>query len=36
MYKGVIDDDFSEFMIAEKKSIEKSGLKLKFRDNYWD
>jgi len=36
LYHGVIDDTYEEFMIKERKELNKENINKDFKDNYWE
>lgn len=36
LYLGKIDDIYEEFIVSEKKNVNKENINKEYKDNYWD
>ena len=36
IYHGIIDDTYEEFLIEERKDLNKDNISKDFKDNYWE
>lgn len=36
IYSGVIEDNYGEFLVQEKKEVSKENINKDFNDHYWD
>ncbi len=36
IYQGIVDDQFDEFLVLERKDVNRENISKEYNDNYWD